>query len=217
MFDFLPHFDMTQLAITLGYIGLISIVFAETGVFLGFFLPGDSLLFAAGLLASQGLFKINILAPALVIAAIAGYALAYWFGKHLGNWLLKRRDSFWFKKRYLAEAGRFYERHGGKALIIGRLVPIVRTFVPIVAGMTKMSYRLYSIYNVIGGLVWAGGITLIGYYIGAIFPGASHYILPLAIGIIVLSMLPAIYHLSRERCQRRSNAANATRSLKPND
>lgn len=206
MFDFLQHLDMVQLATTVGTIGLIAIVFAETGIFLGFFLPGDSLLFAAGLLASQGLFDISFLVPALIIAAFLGYALAYWFGGHLGNWLLKREDSFWFKKRYLIEAGHFYQRHGGKALIIGRLVPVVRTFVPIVAGMAKMPYKSYLIYNIVGALVWAGGITLLGYYLGTLFPDAGHYILPLVIVIIVLSILPAVYHVWRERRNKKKQA-----------
>jgi membrane-associated protein len=113
MLDFLHHVDIVQLTRAAGYIGLAVIIFCETGLFLGFFLPGDSLLFAAGLLASQKIFNIFLLTPLLIVSAIIGYAIAYWFGDKIGHWLLKRPDSFWFKRRYLIEAHEFYEKHGG--------------------------------------------------------------------------------------------------------
>jgi membrane-associated protein len=130
-----------------GYIGVFGILFAETGLFIGFFLPGDSLLFIAGLLAGQGMFNILGLAGGGFIAAVLGYGLAYFFGAKLGDWLSHRADSFWFKKRYLVQAHDFYEKHGGKALVLGRLLPIIRTFVPIVAGMARMSWLRYGLWN----------------------------------------------------------------------
>lgn len=199
MLDVIRHFDLIQWVATLGYFGLGLIVVVETGFFFGFFLPGDSLVFAAGVLASKGIFDIWILVPMLVITAILGYTIGYWFGDRLGHWLLKRKDSFWFKKRYLHEAHAFYERHGGKALVIGRLVPVVRTFAPIVAGMGEMNYRSYFLFNCIGAFVWGGCITLLGFYIGAVIPNSIHYIFPVVILIVFISVLPAIIHYLRSR------------------
>ncbi len=205
MLDFLHHIDVVQLTKTTGYIGLTLIILCETGLFLGFFLPGDSLLFAAGLLASQQIFNIFILLPLLIVAAIVGYAIAYWFGDKIGHWLLKREDGLWFKKRYLTEAHAFYEKHGGKALIIGRLVPIVRTFLPIVAGMAEMTHRRYTFFNIIGALVWCGGVTLLGYFLGASIPNVESYILPMVLVIVFISILPAVIHLLKMRyCHKNS-------------
>lgn len=195
----LPHIDMLQLARTLGYVGLTSIIFAETGLFFGFFLPGDSLLFTAGLLAAQNIFSIFILFPLLLLAAILGYAVAYWIGAKLGVWLLNRPDSIWFKKRYLDEANQFYLKHGGKALILGRLLPIIRTFVPVVAGMTFLSLQRYHFYNVLGALFWVGGLTFLGFFIGQAFPEAYEYIYPLVAMVIIISLLPTLWHLSQSR------------------
>lgn len=199
MFDILHHFDVTYWVATLGYFGLILIVLIETGFFFGFFLPGDSLVFAAGLLASKGVFNIWILVPALVLTAIVGYLVGYWFGDKLGHWLMRRNDSFWFKKRYIHQAHEFYTRHGGKALVIGRLVPVVRTFAPIVAGMAEMRYQRFVMYNVMGALLWAGCITLLGFYLGALIPDAGHFILPAVFLIILISILPGIIHYIKNR------------------
>ena len=201
MVNFLQHIDIMQLTKAAGYIGLTLIIFCETGIFLGFFLPGDSLLFAAGLLAAQGLFQIWILLPLLISAAILGYAIAYWLGEKIGRWLVKQPDRFWFKKAYLTQTHEFYEKHGGKALIIGRLVPIVRTFLPVVAGLAKMSPSRYMLYNIVGGIIWCGGVTLLGYFLGNTIPNLEKYILPLVIGIIFLSLLPPAIHVLRARCK----------------
>jgi membrane-associated protein len=192
----MPHFDLLHWVITLGYVGVVLIVFIETGLFFGFFLPGDSLLFTAGLLASQKIFDIRILVPLIIVAAILGYQVGYWFGQKIIQWLLKRKESFWFKRAYLEQAKDFYDRHGGKALIIGRLIPVVRTFIPVVAGMVHMTNRRYFIYNVSGALMWGGGMTLLGYYLGSIFPQASHYITIIAILIVLLSISPAVWRVS---------------------
>jgi membrane-associated protein len=199
MLNFIHHLDIVQLTRTAGYIGLTLIIFCETGLFLGFFLPGDSLIFAAGLLASQKVFNIFFLTPLLIAAAIIGYALAYWFGDKIGHWLLKRPDSVWFKKRYLMEAHEFYEKHGGKALIIGRLMPIVRTFLPIVAGMAEMTQRRFTYYNIIGAIIWCGGISVAGYFLGSTIPHVDKYLLPLVLLIIVVSFLPALFHLLKAK------------------
>lgn len=191
--------DISHWLQIMGYAGIIGIIFAETGLFFGFFLPGDSLLFSAGLLASQQVFRISVLVPAIILSAIVGYQVAYWFGNKLGQWLLRRPDSLWFKRRHLYQAKSFYDQHGGKALIIGRLLPIVRTFVPIVAGMVALSWQRYLCLNVVGALVWAGGVTLSGYYLGRTLPNAERYLLPLVLLILVASIAPVIWRYLRSR------------------
>lgn len=189
------HLDLAHWVHVIGYIGILIIIFAQTGLLLGFFFPGDSLLFTAGFLASQGYLHIGLLTVSVTITAILGYAVAYWLGKKIGHWLLRRPDKWYFKKRYLEQARTFYDKHGGKALILGRLVPVIRTFVPVVAGMTDMNVWRYNFYNIIGGVIWAAGVTLLGYYLGEKIPGVQHYILPAVLVIIFLSVLPGVWHL----------------------
>jgi membrane-associated protein len=171
-----------------GYFGVLIIVFIECGVFVGFFLPGDSLLFSAGLLASHGVFNIVFLIPGMIIMAFLGYLFGYWFGEKMGDWLVKRPDSIWFKKAYIRQAKKFYRKHGRKAVMFGRLVPFIRTFVPIVAGMVRMSYGPYVIFNAIGAIIWAGGATLMGYYLGDLIPNMDKYIAPMIIVVILGSI-----------------------------
>ncbi|OGM11364.1 hypothetical protein A2V80_02410 [Candidatus Woesebacteria bacterium RBG_16_39_8b] len=186
---------LSELIKTIGYVGLFVMIFAESGLFFGFFLPGDSLLFTAGFLASQGFFNISVLVPLIVIAAIGGDQAGYWMGGYLGRWLMKRQDSAFFSKRHLEKANSFYVRHGGKALILARFLPAVRTFVPIVAGMAKMDYKKFISYNAVGGIFWGSGITLIGYYLGNAIPGVDKYLLPIIGMIIVASFIPAAIHM----------------------
>lgn len=170
-------------------------IFAESGLFFGFFFPGDSLLFTAGFLASQGIFDIKILAPLVVIAAIGGDSTGFWMGSRLAKWLMSRRESFFFKKEYVTRAHKFYEKHGGKALILARFVPAVRTFVPIVAGMADMKYSKFISYNVVGGLLWGAGMSLAGYFLGRSIPDVDKYLLPIIAVIIIASVLPGLWHL----------------------
>ena len=191
----LPHFDLPELIKTWGYLGLFFVVFAESGLFFGFFFPGDSLLFTAGFLASRGFLNIWILVPLMVVAAISGDSTGYFIGNKFGDWLMKKRDSLFFKRRYLLEAQQFYEKHGGKTIMLARFVPAVRTFAPIVAGMAKMEYRKFISYNVWGGLVWGVGMTCLGFFLGSIIPNVDKYLLPIVGAIIVLSVLPGAVHL----------------------
>jgi membrane-associated protein len=179
---------------TAGYIGIVAVIFAGPGLFIGFLLPGDSVLFTAGVLASQKLLNITIIMPSVILAAFLGYQVGYWFGAKLGAWLLKRPDTWYFKRQYLQNAEMFYQKHGIKALLIARLIPVVRTFVPIIAGMSKMNRMRYLGYNFIGAIIWAGGVTLLGYYLGLLIPNAEHYILPIVLVIVVLSLLPGLVH-----------------------
>ena len=196
---YLLHINITDLVTTLGYVGLIAIIFCETGLFFGCFFPGDSLLFTAGLLATRGFFNLWILIPSLLVAAILGYTLAYWFGDKLGNWLLKRPDSFFFKKKYITQAHDFYERYGAQAIILCRLIPVVRTFCPIVAGMGKMSFKRFTMVNIIGAVIWVSLLTLLGYFVGRIFPMAEKFILPIVLVIAVVSVMPAAWQMFKER------------------
>ena len=199
MLDLIHQFDLARWLTTMGYTGILIIIFAETALFFGFFLPGDSLVFTAGVLAAKQVFNIWLLMPMITITAILGYGFAYYFGYKLEHWLLSRRESIFFKKRYVTTAREFYDRHGGKALLFGRMVPIVRTFVGIVAGMAEMPRKRFWIFNIAGGLLWGCGISMLGYVIGGVLPDAIHYLLPAILLVILLSLLPGLIHYWYER------------------
>lgn len=180
-----------------GIIGIILIVFAETGLFFGFFFPGDSLLFTAGIFASQGFFSIQILLIGCIVAAILGDSVGYWSGKKYGRQMFDRDAGFFFKKKRLYDAEIFYEKHGKSTIIIARFVPIIRTFAPIVAGIGNMKYRSFISYNIFGGIIWVSGLLLLGYFLGGIIPNPDTYIVPIAFLIIILSFLPIIIKMIR--------------------
>ncbi len=191
--------DLGELIRTVGLVGLFCIVFAETGLFLGFFFPGDSLLFVAGLLAAQGLFPVSVLILVLLVAAITGNMAGYWFGKKVGPKLFERDDSLLFRKAHVRRAQSFYEKHGAKTIMLARFVPIVRTFGPIVAGIAEMNYRSFMMYNVLGALLWTVGLTLGGYLFGNLITDIDRYLLPVILAIIIISFLPAVWHIWKER------------------
>ncbi len=182
-----------------GYVGIAALVFAESGLLIGLFLPGDSLLFAAGLLAGGGMLAYGPLAVIVVVAAILGDTVGYWFGKNVGGALFKRPDSRFFKQEYVQRAERFYTKYGARAIVLARFVPIVRTLAPIVAGVGKMKYSRFLSYNALGGLLWGAGLVSLGYFLGVALPGSERYILPLSLGIVVISFLPILMNLSRGR------------------
>ena len=184
---------------TIGYIGIFAIVFAESGLFIGFFLPGDSLLFTAGFLASQEIFDIRILALLCFIAAVTGDSVGYAFGRHIGPRLFTREDSWLFHKKHLAKAQHFYEKHGKKTIVIARFMPIVRTFAPIVAGIGNMHYKTFITYNIVGGFLWGIGVTVAGYFLGKVIPDVDKYLIPIVVVIIIASILPSVIHLIKER------------------
>lgn len=188
----LDYLDPKFLIQTLGLFGVFAIVFAESGLFFGFFLPGDSLLFTAGLLASQDFFHISWLVFGCVAFAILGDNVGYVFGKRVGEKIFTREDSFFFHKKHVSRAQDFYEKHGKKAIMLARFVPVVRTFAPILAGVGKMHYRTFFIYNVIGGIVWGAGLPLLGFLLGNTVPDIDRYIWPIIILIIFISVLPII-------------------------
>ncbi len=201
----LQYLQPESLIAAVGSAGIVAVVFAESGLFFGFFLPGDSLLFTAGLLASQGLLNIWWLVPCCMAAAILGDSVGYAFGKRVGPALFSREDSFLFHKKHAERARDFYERHGKKTIILARFVPIVRTFAPIVAGIGGMAYRTFLSFNVIGGVAWTALLTLAGYFLGRAFPATERYLNLIVVAIILLSFIPVAVEWLRER--RKSRAA----------
>lgn len=185
----------------LGYPGIFLVVFMESGVPFGFFLPGSSFLFTAGLLASQGYFNPWILIPLVALAAILGDNAGYWFGAKVGRKLFERPDSRFFKQEHLRQAHDFYERYGSKVIFVARFVPIVRTFAPIIGGIAGMTYRTFLAYNVLGAITWASGVTAAGYFLGREFPLVQEYLTFIILGIIVVTTAPVfwkIYKSARE-------------------
>lgn len=187
--------ELQNLIVAFGYLGVASAVFAESGLFFGFFLPGDSLLFAAGFLASQGTFGILPLIFLTAVAAIAGDSVGYWFGRKIGPQIFTKKDSFWFSHDRVEDAHAFFERYGAKSIILARFIPAVRTFTPIIAGVGGMQYGRFLSYNVIGGVLWGIGLPLAGYFLGSTVPGIDTYIIPIIGLIILLSLLPIAYEL----------------------
>jgi membrane-associated protein len=181
-----------------GVIGVILIIFAETGLFFGFFLPGDSLLFTAGIFASQGFLNLEVLIIGGIIAAILGDSVGYWSGKKYGRRLFEKDSGFFFKKKRLLDAEEFYQKHGKSTIIIARFVPIIRTFAPIVAGIGKMHYLTFISYNIFGGIIWVGGMVLLGYFLGGLIPDPEKYILPIALLIIFVSVVPILIKIIKE-------------------
>ena len=192
-------FDLTSLIVTLGYFGVAVIIFAESGLFFGFFLPGDSLLFTAGFLASQGYINLWLLIPFVVVSAILGDSFGYWFGTYVGPKVFKKSNSFWFSGERAKDAERFFERHGAKSLILARFIPAVRTFTPIVAGVGRMDYKTFLTYNVLGGVLWGVSVPLLGYYLGSTIPGVDRYLLPIIGAILVISVLPVLFEWLKRR------------------
>ena len=189
-------------------VGLILIIFAETGLLIGFFLPGDSLLFTGGILASQGNLNIAVIAIGCFLAAVIGDQVGYTIGHRAGPPLFRRPDSRIFKQRYVDRTKEFFDKHGPKTILLARFVPVVRTFAPVLAGVGEMDRRTFTTYNVVGGFVWAVGVTMAGYLLGSwIGSDIDKYLLPIIAVIVVLSILPPLIEMRRER--RRSRAATA--------
>lgn len=182
-----------------GYAVLTTIVFTETGLLIGFFLPGDSLLVTAGLLSSQGYLNVYLMGLLLSVAAIVGDSVGYAIGKASGPRIFKREDSLLFNKKHLQRAHAFYEKHGGKTIVLARFMPIIRTFAPVVAGVAEMHYRTFVMFNVIGGLAWVWSMLFIGHFLGRYVPGIHEHIDVVILTVIFLSILPGIIGWLRER------------------
>lgn len=188
-----------------GYGGLTAIVYCETGLLIGFFLPGDSLLVTAGFVASQGKLDFWALNALLGAAAILGDSTGYLIGKSAGPRIFNKKDSLFFKKEYLEKTRRFFEKHGAKTIVLARFVPIVRTFAPTVAGVGSMPYRTFLAYNVIGGVLWVFGMTFTGYFLGRVIPGIDKKIHIVILVVIVVSFLPILFEWLAHRREKRAS------------
>lgn len=193
------HLDPIAIIKTGGYLGIALLVFAESGLFIGIFLPGDSLLFAAGLLSAGGYLTFGPLALIVIVAAILGDSVGYWFGSNVGDNLFKRKDSRFFKQAYVTRTQAFFNTYGGRAILLARFVPIVRTIAPILAGVGSMRYARFLSYNALGGFLWGGGVVSLGFFLGSIIPNSDKYVFPLSLVIIVLSFLPILINLIRAK------------------
>ena len=183
-------FDIVSVVESAGYLGIAAIIFAETGLFFGFFLPGDSLLMTAGILASQGLLNIWIVVALTTPAAILGDSVGYWSGKKAGPRVFNRPDSFWFSHARVMDAKRFFEKYGALSLVLARFIPFVRTFTPIVAGVAEMRYPVFLTYNILGAFLWAFILPFAGLFIGNVVPNIDRFLLPLIAAIVALSVAP---------------------------
>ncbi len=190
-----------------GYLVLFLIVFAETGLLIGFFLPGDSLLVTAGVLAAAGVLDITLLNLVLIPAAIIGDATGYTIGFRGGRRMLNRENSRFFRREHLEKTQRFYEKHGGKTIVLARFIPLIRTFAPVVAGIGRMPYRQFALYNVFGGLFWISSTTLTGYFLGSRVPNISQHLHYVIGAVVILSILPVIYELVRGWMRKRRAAS----------
>lgn len=210
LFGMIPFLSVEYIVGSLGISAILAIVFAESGLLIGFFLPGDSLLFTAGFLVSTGMLKINIIVLILLlfVAAVLGDSVGYVFGRRVGRRLFNRPNSVLFRQENMQHAEDFYTKYGSKTIIIARFIPVVRTFAPIVAGIGKMDYKTFITYNLIGGLLWSAGVTLLGFGLGHWFQSLGldidTVILPIAAIIIVISIAPALIHLLKDKKQRRA-------------
>jgi membrane-associated protein len=184
--------DPQTLIETLGVIGVIAIVFLETGAFFGFFFPGDSLLFTAGYLASQGYISLALLLIGAFVAAVIGDNVGYAFGKRIGQSLFKKEDSLIFNKKHVVRAQLFYEKYGKKTIVMARFIPVVRTFAPIVAGIGNMNYRTFVYYNALGGFLWTWAMLWLGFGFGSLIPNPDRYVIPAIVIIILISAAPAV-------------------------
>jgi membrane-associated protein len=194
LLGFLGRLHDVQSLIEWGGLFLIcAIILIETGLFVGFFLPGDSLLFTAGVFAAAGYLNIWLLLLLVPFCAIIGDQMGYYVGRHTGRMLFNRKDSVLFKKEHLVKAQEFYEEHGPKTIVLARFVPIVRTFAPVVAGAAHMNYKKFTSYNVVGGILWVWSMVLAGFLLGTLIPNVEQYLHIIVIVIIVLSLLPIVH------------------------
>ena len=216
----IPGVDLVELIKWAGVFGVAFIIFAESGLLIGFFLPGDSLLFTAGFLVQIGILPVNIVAfiALLFVAAVLGDSIGYTFGRRVGRKVFERPNSRLFKQKYLLEAENFYEKHGKKTIILARFIPVVRTFAPIVAGTANMHYRTFLAYNVIGGFLWTAGVTSLGFFLGAFFTsiglGIDSVLLPIVAIIILISIAPPILHILKEKKNREALWSSTKQQLR---
>lgn len=199
-------FNVAHLIESGGLLLIGAIVFAETGLLVGFFLPGDTLLLTAGIFAAQGHLNIYLAIAVIVLASIIGNYVGYQIGKHTGKRVFKKSDGILFRQEYIIRAEAFYEKHGGKTILLARFVPVVRTFAAVVAGAAVMNMGVFMFYNILGGILWGTSVTLLGYAFGTRIPNIDHYILPFMLAIILISFAPMFYHLAQNVLEKRKSS-----------
>lgn len=192
-------FDLTALVKAAGYLGIAAIVFTESGLLVGIIFPGDSLIFTAGFLASQGYLNILILAPLVFLSAVLGDNVGYWLGDKFGRQIFARRGSLFLDPSHVQKAEDYFRKYGAKTILLARFVPVVRTVVPVLAGIGSMHWKTFFRWNIFGGLIWGAGISLAGYFLGASIPNVDRYIIPIIAGVIVVSFLPAVWHVLSDK------------------
>ncbi|MEO6150260.1 MAG: DedA family protein [Mucilaginibacter sp.] len=199
--EYLQNLTEAKAIIGLGFYVLLIVVFAETGLFFGFFLPGDYLLFMAGLFCAAGKLPVDIvtLILSLMAAGILGNYAGYWFGYRTGPILFKKNDSFFFKKRYVVLAEEFYAKYGGMALVLGRFFPIIRTFAPIFAGVVRVDFKKFTLYNIIGSVLWVCTLTLAGFFLGRSYPQITHYLQYVILAFVLITSVPLIFAFVKKK------------------
>jgi len=194
--------DVQHLIESGGLLLVTLIIFAESGLLLGFFLPGDTLLFSAGFFAAQGKLPLGWLLILVVIAALSGYYTGYRIGHKFGPRLFSKPNGILFRQEYLTRSEDFYKKHGGKTIFLSRFVPVVRTFAPVVAGMGRMDLKRFNMFNLLGAVVWGAGVTLLGHWLGSRIPNVDRYLLPAILGAMAISFGPTLYHLGKAFLQK---------------
>ncbi|MCA9333142.1 VTT domain-containing protein [Candidatus Saccharibacteria bacterium] len=192
-------FDVNSIIQSGGILFVAFVIFAESGLLIGFWLPGDTLLLGAGIIAAQGEISLLWLIFAIVAAAILGDNVGYSIGRRTGHKIFKKDDGIFFQKEHVIRAEKFYEDHGGKTIILARFIPIVRTFAPLVAGVGKMKRQRFMLFNVIGALLWGAGVTLIGYWFGSKIPHLEEYVHYVILGVVLISILSSLIHILKEK------------------
>ena len=209
--------DLIQAIQVIGYPGIFAIILAESGLFFAVYLPGGSLLFTAGLLASQEILNIWLLLSIVIVAAALGDTIGYWFGAWVGPALWRREDSRFLKRKHLEQTRAFFDEHGAKTILLARFVPIVRTFAPILAGVGEMRYHTFLFYNILGALLWGGGFTLAGYFLGNSIPDANKYLEVIVLGIVFVTVLPLVHHVWQARRREKKYTERMTESMSLSD
>lgn len=195
-------FDIAGIIRAAGYVGIAAIIFTESGLLIGIVLPGDSVLFTAGFLASQGYLSIVPLLLLSFTMAALGDNVGYWLGKRFGPSVFRRPDSIFLNPENIRRAERFYEEHGTKTIVLARFIPVIRTLAPLLAGVGSMRWRTFMTYNLLGAFIWGVGVTFLGYWLGAAIPGIDRYIIPIVLLIIISSVFPPAWNVLRNRWKR---------------
>lgn len=211
MFGINPEHLLQSAGVLTGLLIIGGMVFAESGLLIGFFLPGDTLLFTAGFFAAQGKLPLGWLLLVVIVAAIAGDSVGYTIGRRTGHKIFSKKDGLFFRQEYISKAEDFYEKHGGKTIILARFIPIIRTFAPLVAGVGKMHYKRFLSFNIVGATLWGGGVIMLGHWLGSKIPNIDKYLLPMVLIATLFTFSPMILHVIKDKKIRHDLWAKITR------